>query len=88
MRSSNPGRGKRFLDFKTSRTTLFPPIKISSTTLCAPSLTFNVYKSLSWEKIRRDVQFTTHLHLVLGLRRSEAIPLLLYNFMARRIDLA
>jgi len=32
---------------------------------------------------RRDVQFTTHLNLVLRLRISGAIPLLLSTFSAR-----
>jgi hypothetical protein len=50
-------------------------------------LPFNAHNALSWEKSKRDVQFTTRLYLLLRLRMSAAIPLLRYTFMAMRIVL-
>ena len=72
-----PAGANFFLYFKTLRPTL-----------CPPSLPFNVYKALSWEKGRRDVQFATQLHLMPRLRIIGTIPLLVYTFMTRRIALA
>ena len=62
----NPGRGKVFLFVKTLR----PALRRSN-------LVINVYRFLPWQKSSQVVKYTTHFHLLLGIRMIGAIPLLL-----------
>jgi hypothetical protein len=69
---------------KSLRTKDFSLFKMHKLALGPTNLQFSGYQGYfpKWQR-GHDMKLTTHLHLVLRLRTSGAIPLLLYALMAK-----